>query len=269
MCIRDRDHGTMDIYIKTLTGQTYELRVNPTMIVEEIKYLCKDISGIPLDQQRMIFNGKQLEDRVTLKDYKIENESTINLVLRLRGGGWAMVMKIFRKDQKKMFKKHAHGEMTCLEFKTAVSQLSNIPLKDLVMRPDIFQENDKKLWQLNIREPELIVFPKSYKPSANFGQLTKLVILQNVKGLWSKEKEVEDLLEVKLSSPPAEIIEKCGNEAGSVWLTIVVLYFLQNFYGEEKGKWSLIATKSQSYLDLIGISAVQYFEAASALFQNS
>ncbi|XP_046439667.1 uncharacterized protein LOC124190843 [Daphnia pulex] len=93
---KDEDGGTsqtIHVFIKNLTGKTIQFSISPLAKVEDLKDMIRSKEGIPIDQQRLIFDGNQLEDGKTLEHHNIKHESTLHLVLRLRGGGELIVLR--------------------------------------------------------------------------------------------------------------------------------------------------------------------------------
>ncbi|GAX18238.1 hypothetical protein FisN_31Hu009 [Fistulifera solaris] len=76
----------MKIFVKTHHGRDIPLTVDPEDTVLRAKMLMQDEQGHPLDQQLLIYKGKQLDDKLPLGIYGMEEEDTVHLVLRLQGG---------------------------------------------------------------------------------------------------------------------------------------------------------------------------------------
>eukprot|EP00466_Bigelowiella_natans_P004449 jgi/Bigna1/42651/e_gw1.66.102.1 len=87
LVLKDDDGGSMQIFVKTLSSKIITLDVDASDSIKRVKLLIFDKEGIPIHEQRIIFGGKNLQDSQTLAECKVEKESTLHVLLRLRGGG--------------------------------------------------------------------------------------------------------------------------------------------------------------------------------------
>ena len=113
----------MQLFVKTLTGRTSTITVEAGESIRSIKEKLREMEGIPESDQRLVFAGKHLEDSRAISDYNIREESTLYLLLRLRGG-----MQIFVKTLTgKTMTVNVEGTQTIADLKEKIREKEGIP----------------------------------------------------------------------------------------------------------------------------------------------
>ena len=245
--------------IKTLTGKTVDLTAYSSTTILEVKGMIQYKEGVPADQQRLIFAGKQVEDDLSLSDHNIRSGDTLHMVLRLRGGGggWSASFKV--KDQRtgivstKIYNFNDSQkfddlfEQIAQDYQIEDQNLITFKVGDSSYTPE--ENKGKKLILPGLKELDMYVTnPNASKDSAT---LIRIIEAQTVDGYWRADSE---FLQFLASEAGLVTTEQLGSkpegdhEAQRLWLTNIVVGLLVSEFAADKKKLKYILRKARRWL---------------------